>query len=147
MLATSSINDAIEYYRILKAIQTQKLAEDPDFVPLNIACVFSPPAQLIAKDGDQQSQRNAADIKQLQEDLAQEKEDNKKNPEEKKKALIEIIADYNKQFGTNHDINNFDIYYQDIQRRIKDQKFTNKDYPHKNKIDHDHCGRYAAHRF
>lgn len=135
VLATSSINDAIEYYRILKAIQTQKLTVDPDFTPLNIACVFSPPAQLIAKDGDQQSQRNAADIKQLQEDLTQEKEDNKKNPEEKKKALIEIIADYNKQFGTNHDINNFDIYYQDIQRRIKDQKFTNKDYPHKNKID------------
>ena len=87
------------------------------------------------KNGDQQSQKNAADIKQLQEDLAQEKEDNKQNPEEKKKALMEIIADYNKQFGTNHDINNFDFYYQDVQRRIKDQKFTNKDYPHKNKID------------
>ena len=135
VLASASINNAIEYYRILKAIQTQKLAVDPDFIPLNIACVFSPPAQLIAKDGDQQSQKNAADIKQLQEDLVQEKEDNKKNPEEKKKALMEIIADYNQQFGTNHDINNFDIYYQDIQRRIKDQKFTNKDYPHKNKID------------
>ncbi len=135
VLATASINNAIEYYRIFKSVQIQKSAEDPDFVPLNIACVFSPPTQLIAKDGDQQSQKNAADIKQLQEDLAQEKEDNKKNPEEKKKALIEIIADYNKQFGTNHDINNFDIYYQDIQRRIKDQKFTNKDYPHKNKID------------
>lgn len=135
VLATASINNAIEYFRLFKAIQTQKLAEDPDFVPLNIACVFSPPAQLIAQNGDQQSQKNAADIKQLQEDLAQEKEDNKQNPEEKKQALIEIIADYNKQFGTNHDINNFDIYYQDIQRRIKDQKFTNKDYPHKNKID------------
>ena len=142
VLATTSINNAIEYYRIFKTIQEQKLAENvrlpdgqEDFVPLNIACVFSPPAQLIAKDGDQQSQKNAADIKQLQEDLAQEKEDNKKNPEEKKKALVEIIANYNQQFGTNHDINNFDIYYQDIQRRIKDQKFSNKDYPHKNKID------------
>ncbi|UXP31361.1 type I restriction endonuclease subunit R [Reichenbachiella agarivorans] len=135
VLATASINNAIEYYRILKSVQIQKLAEDPDFVPLNIACVFSPPAQLIAQEGDQQSQKNAADIKQLQEDLAQEKEDNKHNPEEKKQALIEIIADYNQQFGTNHDINNFDIYYQDIQRRIKDQKYSNKDYPHKNKID------------
>ncbi len=47
-------------------------------------------------------QKNAADIKQLQEDLAQEKEDNKQNPEEKKKALMEIIADYNEQFGTSH---------------------------------------------
>jgi len=135
VLATASINNAIEYYRILKTIQEQKLVEDPDYVPLNIACVFSPPAQLIAKEGDKQSQKNAADIKQLQEDLAQEKDDNKQNPEEKKKALIEIIADYNKQFSTNHDINNFDSYYQDIQKRIKDQKFTNKDYPHKNKID------------
>lgn len=135
VLATASIINAIEYFRLFKAIQERKKSEDEDYVPLNIACVFSPPAQLIAQNGDQQSQKNAADIKQLQEDLAQEKEDNKQNPEEKKQALIEIIADYNKQFGTNHDINNFDIYYQDIQRRIKDQKFTNKDYPHKNKID------------
>jgi type I restriction enzyme R subunit len=135
VLATASINNAIEYFRLFKAIQQRKKSEDEDYVPLNIACVFSPPAQLIAQNGDQQSQKNAADIKQLQEDLAQEKEDNKQNPEEKKQALIEIIADYNQQFGTNHDINNFDIYYQDIQRRIKDQKFTNKDYPHKNKID------------
>lgn len=135
VLATASINNAIEYFRLFKTIQERKKSEDEDYVPLNIACVFSPPAQLIAQNGDQQSQKNAADIKQLQEDLAQEKEDNKQNPEEKKQALIEIIADYNKQFGTNHDINNFDIYYQDIQRRIKDQKFTNKDYPHKNKID------------
>ena len=135
VLATASINNAIEYFRLFKDIQERKKSEDEDYVPLNIACVFSPPAQLIAQNGDQQSQKNVADIKQLQEDLAQEKEDNKQSPEEKKQALIEIIADYNKQFGTNHDINNFDIYYQDIQRRIKDQKFTNKDYPHKNKID------------
>jgi len=75
------------------------------------------------------------DIKQLQEDLAQEKEDNKQNPEKKKKALIEIIADYNLQFETNHTINEFDLYYQDVQRHIKDQKYSNKDYAHKNKID------------
>ncbi len=135
VLATSSINNAIEYYRLFKAIQKQKATENEDYIPLNIACVFSPPAQLIAKNGDQQSQKNAADIKQLQEDLAQEKEDNKQNPEEKKKALIEIISDYNLQFGSNHNINEFDLYYQDVQRRIKDQKYSNKDYAHKNKID------------
>lgn len=135
VLATASINNAIEYFRLFKAIQERKKSEDENYVPLHIACVFSPPAQLIAQHGDQQSQKNAADIKQLQEDLAQEKEDNKQNPEQKKQALLEIIEDYNKQFGTHHDINNFDIYYQDIQRRIKDHKFTNKDYPHKNKID------------
>ncbi|MBX3242751.1 MAG: type I restriction endonuclease subunit R [Chitinophagaceae bacterium] len=135
LLATASINNAIEYHRLFKEIQKKKQAEDPDYVPLNIACVFSPPAQLIAKEGDQQSQKNAADIKQLQEDLSQEKEDNKQNPEEKEKALIEIIADYNKQFGTNHSINEFDLYYQDVQSRIKDQQYSNQDYPHKNKID------------
>ncbi len=134
-LATASINNAIEYYRLFKGLQKQKKAENEDYVPLNIACVFSPPAQLIAKNGDQQSQKNAADIKQLQEDLAQEKEDNKQNPEEKKKALMEIIADFNLQYGTNHSFNEFDGYYQDVQRRIKDQKYPNKDYPHKNKID------------
>lgn len=135
VLATASINNAIEYYRLFKETQAKILAQNPDYVPLNIACVFSPPAQLIAKEGDQQSQKNAADIKQLQEDLSQEKEDNKQNPEEKKKALTEIIADYNKQYGTNHNINEFDLYYQDVQRRIKNQKWTNKELPHHEKID------------
>lgn len=135
LFATVSINDAIEYYRLFKEKQSVCEAQDSNYRPLNIACVFSPPSQLIAKQGDQQSQKNAADIKQLQEDLIQEKEDNKQNPEEKKKALTEIIEDYNKQFNTNHHINEFDLYYQDVQRRIKDQQYSNKDYPHKNKID------------
>jgi len=135
ILATASINNAIEFYKLFKEFQKIKLSENSDYVMLNIACVFSPPAQLIAKEGDQQSQKNAADIQQIQEDLPQEKEDNKQNPEEKKNALMEIIADYNLQFGTNHSINEFDLYYQDVQRRIKDQKYSNKDYPHTNKID------------
>ncbi len=132
VLATSSINNAIEYYRLFKLAQQKKQEADIDYVPLNIACVFSPPAQLLAKESDQ---KNVEDIKQLQEDLLQEKEDNKENPEEKKLALIEIIYDYNKQFGTNHNINEFDGYYQDVQSRIKNQKYSNRDYAHKNKID------------
>jgi type I restriction enzyme R subunit len=123
VLATSSINNAIEYYQIFKEIQNQKLAQNPDYTPLNIACVFSPPAE------------GNKDIQQIQEDLTQEKEDNNQNPEEKKKALKTILFDYNKQFGTNHTIAEFDSYYQDVQKRIKYQKFSNKDYPHKNKID------------
>ena len=123
VLATASINNAIEYYNLFKEFQKKKLAENPDYVPLNIACVFSPPAE------------GNTDIQQIQEDLTQEKEDNKQNPEEKKAALKTIIADYNKQYGTNHEIYLFDLYYQDVQRRIKDQKYSNKDYPHKNKID------------
>jgi type I restriction enzyme R subunit len=123
ILATGSINNAIEYYKLFKDSQKKKQRENVEYVPLNITCIFSPPAE------------GNKDIQQIQEDLTQEKEDNKQNPEEKKKALTEIITDYNKQFDTNHTINEFDLYYQDVQRRIKDQKYSNKDYPHKNKID------------
>ena len=135
LLATASINDAIKYHRLFKQAQVEKQSKDESYSPLNIACVFSPPTQLMAKDRDKKSEKNAADIKQLQEDLLQEKEDNKQNPEKKKKALTEIIADYNQQFGANHTISEFDLYYQDVQQRIKDQQYTNQDYSHKNKID------------
>ncbi len=135
LLATASINNAIEYYQLFKEIQKKKQNENPDYIPLNIACVFSPPAQLIAKENNQQSQKNADDVKQLQEDLQQEKIDNQTKPEEKKAALQTIIDDYNTQYGTNHSIYEFDLYYQDVQRRIKNQKYSNKDYPHENKID------------
>jgi len=123
VLATASINNAIEYYRLFKEIQIQKKTENPNYVPLNIACVFSPPAE------------GNKDIQQIQEDLEQEKEDNKQNPDEKKAALKMIIDDYNQQYKTNHSINEFDLYYQDVQKRIKDHKYSNADYPHKNKID------------
>lgn len=124
ILATASINDAIEYYNLFKESQQINMdAAESELAPLNIACVFSPPAE------------GNKDVQQIQEDLPQEKEDNKKEPDKKKKALMNIIKGYNEQYGTNHDINNFDGYYQDIQQRIKDQKYPNADYPHKNKID------------
>lgn len=123
ILATSSINDAIEYYSFLKQKQEEIAAFDENFRPLNIACVFSPPAE------------GNKDIQQIQEDLPQEKADNEVEPNKKKEALITIIEDYNKQYSTNHSIHNFDLYYQDVQQRIKDQKYTNADYPHTNKID------------
>jgi len=135
IFATGSINNAIAYFRLFKEIQNKKLKENEDFVALNIACVFSPPSQTSSKNGEIGNAKNSADIKQLQNDLPQEKEDNKIDPEGKKKALSEIIADYNRQFGTNHTISEFDLYYQDIQSRIKDQKYSNEDYAHKNKID------------
>jgi type I restriction enzyme R subunit len=123
VLATASINDAIEYHRLFDDIQNRKREASPEFVPLNIACVFSPPA-----DGN-------PDVKQIQEDLPQEKLDNEKDPEEKKKALKAILASYNTRYGTNHSINDFDLYYQDVQKRIKDQQWPNADYPHAKKID------------
>ncbi len=123
ILATASINNAIEYYNLFNSIQEQKKTEDDSFQPLNITCVFSPPAE------------GNKDVQQIQEDLPQEKADNQQAPDEKKAALIEIIADYNTQYGTNHSINEFDLYYQDVQQRIKDHKYSNQDYPRKNKID------------
>ncbi|MDN0122385.1 type I restriction endonuclease subunit R [Yersinia aleksiciae] len=134
ILATASINNAIECYQLFKTMQAQKLAEDESYEPLNITCVFSPPAQVAAKDEEGNS-KNVSDIKQLQDGLPQEKVDNQIEPEQKKAALVAIITDYNTQYDTNHSINEFDLYYQDVQSRIKDQKYSNADYPRKNKID------------
>ena len=73
LLATASIDDAIEYYKIFKEVQDARLQENEDFLPLNIACVFSPPAE------------GNKDVAQLQEDLPQEKADNKQDPDRKKR--------------------------------------------------------------
>ena len=123
LLATSSINEAIEYYKVFEQLQAERQAADPEFVPLKIAAVFSPPAE------------GNPDVRQIQEDLLQEKEDNRHDPEGKKTALTAIITDYNQRYGVNHDINNFDGYYKDVQQRIKDQKFPNRDLPRKEKVD------------
>lgn len=82
LLATTSINDAIDYYDLFKNVQTEKQANDGDFQPLNIACVFSPPAE------------GNKDVQQIQEDLPQERADNQEEPDKKKAALKAIIADY-----------------------------------------------------
>ncbi|MCS3050794.1 type I restriction endonuclease subunit R [Parabacteroides johnsonii] len=123
ILATASINEAIEYYELFRSVQESLKQQDENYEPLNITCVFSPPAE------------GNKDIQQIQEDLPQEQDDNREEPEEKKKALKTIIDDYNRQYKTNHTIAEFDAYYQDVQKRIKDQQYSNKDYPHKNKID------------
>ena len=131
ILATASINHAIEYYRLFKKLQEeqqkklqeQSKAENITYRPLNIACVFSPPAE------------GSQDVRQLQEDLPQEKKDNQQEPKEKKAALSTIMADYNVQYDSNHHINEFDLYYQDVQKRIKDQQYSDGDLPHNQKID------------
>ena len=119
LLATASINDAIAYYDAFREFQAERLAADPEFVPLKVAAVFSPPAE------------GSKDVRQIQEDLPQEKADNRHDPEGKKAALEAIIADYNDRYGTNHAISEFDLYYQDVQQRIKDQEFSNRDLPNK----------------
>ena len=115
LLATASINDAIEYHSLFATIQAEKQSADPDFHPLNIACVFSPPAE------------GHKDVQQIQEDLPQEREDNAVEPEKKKEALKTILTVYNAHYGTNNTLGNFDLYYQDVQKRIKDQQYSNED--------------------
>ena len=115
LLATASINDAIEYHALFKIMQAERQATDPGFQPLNIACVFSPPAE------------GNPDVKQIQEDLPQEKEDNAVEPEKKKEAQKAILADYNAHYGASHKIGDFDLYYQDVQKRIKDQQWPEAD--------------------
>jgi type I restriction enzyme R subunit len=123
LLATASINDAIEYHQLFAKIQAEKQAANANFQPLQIACVFSPPAE------------GNPDVKQIQEDLPQEKEDNDVEPEKKKAALKAILVDYNSRYGTNHSLSEFDLYYQDVQKRIKDQQWPKADLPHAQKID------------
>ena len=131
VLATASINEAIEYFELFASVQQQAAQQaaqqaeqhtpEQPYSPLNIACVFSPPAE-----GDK-------DVQQIQEDLPQEKQDNQQDPEGKKAALTRIIADYNTRFGTNHRISEFDLYYQNVQKRIKDQQWP--ELPREQKID------------
>ena len=121
LLATASINDAIEYYELFQTIQTQKATEVPNFVPLKVAAVFTPPPDV------------SSDVRQLQEDLPQEQEDNRVEPERKKSALEKIINDYNQRYATNYNVYMFDDYYKDVQQRIKDQQHPNNDLPQKGK--------------
>ena len=123
ILATQSINQAIEYWRLFQELQAEKEASDLHWMPLNVACVFSPPAE------------GNADVAQIQEDLPNEARDNQEDPDGKKAALRNILDDYNARYGTNHKLGEFDLYYQDVQKRIKDHQFPNRDYPASQKID------------
>ena len=118
LLATSSIPDAIRYFEVFKEEQEKRAQADSEYVPINITAVFTPPM------------RNISD-----EDLPQEEADNQQDPNGNREALAQIITDYNKQFGTNFTVDLFDEYYRDVQQRVKDQKYANKDYPHSNKLD------------
>lgn len=118
LLATPSIPDAIRYYEIFKELQDAQQKDDPDYEPLNITAVFTPPM------------RNISD-----EDLPQEEADNMENPEGNRAALKQIIDEYNEKFGSNFSVDLFDEYYRDVQGRIKDQKYPNKDLPHSKKLD------------
>ena len=123
LFATQSIPDAIAYYVEFQRIQEELQDKNENYRPLNIACVFSPPA-----NGDR-------DLQQIQEELPQEQEDNRQDPAGKKTALSSIVADYNDRYGTNHILVDFDSYYQDVQSRIKSHEWSNQDVPPGKKID------------
>lgn len=118
LLATPSIPEAIIFYEIFKELQEALVKDVQDYVPLNVTAVFTPPM------------RNSSD-----EDLPQEEADNNEDPERNKSELGKIIDDYNAQFGTNFTVELFDEYYRDVQQRVKDQKYPNKDLPHAKKLD------------
>ncbi len=131
VFATASINDAIAYYKLFGEMQAERQVQNPDYRPLKIACVFSPPAQAVAAEGGIDAAKNAADVRQLQEDLPQEQADNRENPEGKYAALRQIITDYNARYGGNFHIGEFDTYYKDVQQRIKLQQIPDADLPEK----------------
>ena len=118
LFATASIPHAIEYYKLFNEEQERRAQLNPDYEPLNITAVFTPPM------------RNMSD-----EDLPQEEADNRVAPNENREALSKIIGEYNHRYHTNFSVELFDEYYRDVQQRIKDQKYANKDYAHKNKLD------------
>jgi len=118
LLATPSIPEAIRYFQIFKEEQEKRAKANPDYAPLNITAVFTPPMRNISE-----------------EDLPQEEADNRANPDGNREALGRIIDDYNRKFGTNFSVDVFDEYYRDVQQRVKDQKYPNKDYAHSNKLD------------
>ena len=124
IFATASINDAIEYFNLFQSVQAELQEADPSYTPINIACVFSPPAE------------GNPDAAQFQEDLPQERADNAVDPHRKKAVLKTIIDDYNNRYNTNHRVEEFDQYYQDVQKRIKDHQYPNsEEWGRKDKVD------------
>ena len=68
ILATASINEAIEYYGLFRRAQESLMQQNENYEPLNIACVFSPPAE------------GNKDIQQIQEDLPQDPDQRSQHP-------------------------------------------------------------------
>jgi type I restriction enzyme R subunit len=58
-----------------------------------------------------------------------------KTPKAKKPPSKPLWPATTRATGTNHTLSEFDLYYQDVQKRIKDQQWPNADYPAAKKID------------
>ena len=79
ILATASINNAIEYYDKFKAIQAQMKQADENYEPLNIACVFS------------RQPKATKMCNRFKKIYPQEKLDNTVAPDERKKHSPELL--------------------------------------------------------
>jgi type I restriction enzyme R subunit len=105
-------------------MQQAKQAADPAFVPLNIACVFSPPAE-----GD-------ADVKQMQQDLPQEKKTTRKTPKAKRPPSKPSWPATTPATAPTTPSASSTCTTKDVQKRIKDQQWPQPaDFPAAKKID------------
>lgn len=96
IFAVSSIPTLIKYYDIFKR-------KDHD---LNIATIFTYAANEEAKDTEENTGEEVSTI-------------------HTREKLDEIVKDYNKTFGDNHDLNKeggFNAYYIDISKKVKERK-------------------------
>ncbi|MGL4976724.1 MAG: type I restriction endonuclease subunit R, partial [Cetobacterium sp.] len=96
IFAVSSIPTLIKYYDIFKS-------KDHD---LNIATIFTYSANEEAKDTEENTGEEVCTI-------------------HTREKLDEIVKDYNKTFGDNHDLNKeggFNAYYIDISKKVKERK-------------------------
>jgi type I restriction enzyme, R subunit len=97
IFAVSSVKIAIKYYEIFRELETN----------LKIASIFTynpNEAQVYASDVDDEVDENYEDTRD---------------------KLERMVRDFNKNFGTNHDLdkeNGFNAYYVDISKKVKERK-------------------------
>ena len=101
ILATKDIKLAKQYYDKLKDFIDKNLYEDSTLK--KIAIIYS-----YESNPDQEAIQKNFNVNDLEEN--------------DKYFLDNAIKDYNNQFNTNFSINNFDLYYKDVSKRLKDQE-------------------------
>lgn len=107
LLATASIDDALEYYRLFAKVQAERQAALPGYRPLRVACLFTPPPGV------------SEVARELQEDTAQEQDDWRERVAEKQTGLEQAIMHYNAQYGCRFTLGEFEGYYCDVQARLR----------------------------
>jgi hypothetical protein len=119
-LATASINDAIEYHELFK----------PKFRPSAAPPIptFAAQYRLRLLPACRGTSRREADSGRP---AAGKGGQRSTSPRRRRRPSRPSSPTTTPAYGTNHSIGEFDLYYQDVQKRIKDQQFPNADLPHK----------------